>query len=101
MIGNGCGIQIEREFSAQTHPCSSSCKDFDDFIQFAVVSSDLGTASRGLETASGVLSLARSEANRSRMSEARLGLSRSVCFGFFSSEFDVCHIPLPFLTRDG
>ena len=64
--GNGCGIQIE-EFSAQTEPYSSICKDFDDFVQFGIVFSDLGTAWRGLETASGVLSLARSKANASRM----------------------------------
>ena len=30
--GNGCGIQID-EFSAQTEPYLSICKDFDDFVQ--------------------------------------------------------------------
>ena len=61
--GNGCGIQIE-EFSAQTEPYLSSCKEFDDFVQLGIVPSDLGSAWKGLETASGVLSLARSKANR-------------------------------------
>ena len=40
----------------------------------------LGTAWKGLETASGVLSLARSKANESRMSEACLASCKSGAF---------------------
>ena len=80
--GNGCGIQID-EFSAQSEPYSSIWKDFDDFVQLGIVSSDLGTAWKGLETASGVLSLARSKANASRMSEACLASCKSGAFPGF------------------
>ena len=80
--GNGCGIQID-EFSYQTEPYASICKDFDDFVQLGIVSSDLGTAWKGLETASGVLSLARSKAHESRMSEAILASCKSGVFPGF------------------
>ena len=60
LVGNSSGIQID-EFSARTEPCSSICKDFDDFAQFSTLSSDLGAAWTGLETAAGVLSLAKSK----------------------------------------
>ena len=39
-IGNRSGIQID-EFSAQTEPYSSTWKNFDDFAQLDIVSSDL------------------------------------------------------------
>ena len=61
--GNGFGIQMD-EFSAQTDPYSSIWKDVDSFVWFVIVSSDLGTAWTGLETASDDLSLAKSKANR-------------------------------------
>ena len=60
--GNGSGIQID-EFSAQIEPYSSIWKNFDDFAQFGIVSSDLGSAWAGLETSSGDLSLAKFKAN--------------------------------------
>ena len=57
-----CGIHIDG-FSAQTEPYSLTFKDVDDFIQFGIVSSDLETAGKGFETASGVLSLSLSLAH--------------------------------------
>ena len=80
--GNGCGIQIDK-FSNQTESYSSICKNFDDFVQFGIDSSDLGTAWKGLETASGVLSLARSKANESRMAEACLASCKLGAFPGF------------------
>ena len=43
---------------------ASRKQDVDDFSQFGIDSRDLGTVCNGLETACGVLSLARSKANR-------------------------------------
>ena len=48
-IGNGCGLQMDG-FSAQFEPSGSVFEDFQDFVDFAIVSDGLTLVPEGPST---------------------------------------------------